>query len=148
MCKKGCVIVVSHLCQIPVLHLAIWLISKAVWLQTNTCPSFNKRHVYTDTHCPRKTLIYTQIYSIKTVYVSVDSVHISEKSKIQKKFRFCIYSLFPSISKYLQVIYPWDRGDSKYGFIHIEMYLTHAGLLWVQILSQKRKMAVMLEVFK
>ena len=148
MCKKGCIIVTSHLPQIHVLRLAIQLISKAVWLQPNACPSFNKRRIYTDTYCPRKTVTYIQIYNIKTVYISIQSVHIFEKKKIQKKLCFCIYCLFPSIGKYLQINYPWDPGDSIYDFTHIEMYLTHAGLVWVQVLSQKRKMAVLFEIFK
>lgn len=70
-------------------------------LDFSTCSSINKRHVYADTHGPRKTVTYTQIYNIKTTYISIQSVHVFEKSKIQKKFSFCIYSLFPSISKYL-----------------------------------------------
>lgn len=138
----------SHLCQTPVLCLAIQLLSKAVWLQPKTFPSFHRRHVYTNTYCLRKTVTYIQVYNIKTVYISILSVHVFEKSKIQKKRCCCIYSLFPSISKYLQVNNPWDPGDSKYGFIHIEMYLIHAGLVWVQILSRKIKIAALLEIFK
>lgn len=46
--KKGCAIVMSHLCQIPVLHLAIQLTSKAVDLSATLAhPSIEDTFIQT-----------------------------------------------------------------------------------------------------